>query len=474
MDYDFSYEKSKTFKNIDRLEGVSKVDRTVLYGDDLRNTHIPCETMNSGVRVGFQDKNGDMFGLNEELLSKHLLLLGGIGSGKSNVLNFMIESLQKRLTNKDVMLVFDSKGDYKEKFYRKNDYSHIIIGNQKEYRDISLSWNIFDEFKNEEGDFDKDSEELVKEIVSELFEGRESSVQPFFTQAAIDLTSKIFIHLIRKAKKSHTEHLLHTDLFVKYVQEASINTYYNMLIDKDNPDFIGAISYIGNPNQPLTPQTLGIFSTIQSMVNDLFVGIFKNRGANGSFAMRQLIQKKQGKTIFIEYDIKKGQILMPIYRLLIDLSLKESLGGRNKDRGNVYFVLDEFRLLPNLKHIEDALNYGRSLGVKVIAGLQSIKQLSVAYGEDIADVISSGFMNIFCFQTFDSKSRKFICERFGETFETITYRPTTEAISFQRNAHVIEEWQISELGVGEAFIQLVGYKPFKFKFNKYEELHRVL
>lgn len=49
--------------------------------------------------------------------------------------------------------------------------------------------------------------------------------------------------------------------------------------------------------------------------------------------------------------------------------------------GNVYLMCDEFKLLPNLQHIEDGVNFGRSLGVKIIAGIQSIEQLYEIYGE---------------------------------------------------------------------------------------------
>ena len=92
------------------------------------------------------------------------------------------------------------------------------------------------------------------------------------------------------------------------------------------------------------------------------------------------MRKKGGKILFIEYDLTSGSVLTPIYRLLIDLALKEAL-GRSRGHGNVYIICDEFKLLPYLQHIEDAVNFGRSLGVKVVAGLQSISQLYELYGE---------------------------------------------------------------------------------------------
>lgn len=73
---------------------------------------------------------------------------------------------------------------------------------------------------------------------------------------------------------------------------------------------------------------------------------------------------------------------------------KESL-GRSVSQGNVYLVFDEFKLLPSLQHIEDGVNFGRGLGVKVIAGIQSIHQLLEAYGESGGKNILAGFSTMF-------------------------------------------------------------------------------
>lgn len=73
--------------------------------------------------------------------------------------------------------------------------------------------------------------------------------------------------------------------------------------------------------------------------------------------------------------------MAPIYSLLIDLALKEVL-GRGNQNGNVYMIFDEFKLLPYLQHIDDGVNFGRSLGLKIMAGIQSVNQMTEAYGEE--------------------------------------------------------------------------------------------
>ena len=98
-----------------------------------------------------------------------------------------------------------------------------------------------------------------------------------------------------------------------------------------------------------------------------------SQGIGGRSALDYLIKVKG--IPFIEYDLSIGDVLSPIYTLLFDLALKEAL-GRTASQGNVYLIVDELKLLPNLRHLEDGINFGRSLGVKILAGLQSIDQLT--------------------------------------------------------------------------------------------------
>ena len=291
MEYDFSIHNETNITRASRIP-VAKdngTEREVLYGTDLRKTVAPQETIRSDFQyqVAFKEKNGSAFGMNNDILSKHLLLLGGIGCGKTNVINFIIESLQCRMTNDDVMLIFDTKGDFKKKFYRQEMSTHWLIGNDSQYHNISRSWNIFDELKDENGKFTKNSELVAKEIAKQLFKGRESETQPFFSHAAADLVSKVLIHLMRRATRTHLEERLNTEDFVRFLKSANRKTYYDMTTDPNNPDFISAQLYFGAPDEKMTAQALGIFGYINSMVNDLFVGVFAERRWAGSFSMRR-------------------------------------------------------------------------------------------------------------------------------------------------------------------------------------------
>ena len=49
-----------------------------------------------------------MIPVGPQMLSRHLLLLGGIGTGKSNAFNFLISNILYMKTQKDVVIIFDT------------------------------------------------------------------------------------------------------------------------------------------------------------------------------------------------------------------------------------------------------------------------------------------------------------------------------------------------------------------------------
>ena len=441
--------------------------RRVLYGVDIRHQHAPNENLAEGL-IKFTGKEG-FFELDKTILSKHLLLLGGVGTGKTNVFYQIVRQSIISLEDNDIILIFDTKGDYYKRFYNSSDEHHILIGNNNEYRRNSYLWNIFDELKDRNGSFTKESEILAKDISKGLFSEMESETQPFFAIAASDLFSKTMIYLMRKYNSGQSRNEPTTDQLVSFVKNATAKTYREMLSDELCPDFLSALSYIGE-SENTTPQALGVLGYINAMVNDLFVGVFAGKDSfnRKSFSMRNLVRKRGRAVIFIEYDLEIGQVLSPIYRTLFDLALKEALANRkSEETGNIYLIIDEFKLLPKLQHIDDALNFGRSFGVKVCAGLQSIHQLYDVYGEDHGKVLAAGFMNSICFMTWDLDSRKFISDRFGETYET----QTIEGNEVQREGHVVSDWDILSLNVGEAYVNLTTdpiTPPFRFFFNNYD------
>lgn len=391
--------------------------------------------------------------LTEDLLSKHLLFLGGIGTGKTNAFCQVVSQLTDTLSDDDVMILFDTKGDFYREFYRPGD---VVISNDNTAAGRSGLdyWNIFNEL-----DSGSHLMESVIEISKALFaDACERTNQIFFPNAAKDLFMACLLHFVR-----HYPLVQQTNVnLVNYINSSTSKTLREMVESYD--DLRALSSYIANDD---SPQTQGVLSELQQVVREVFIGNFAQCG---TLSLRNLVKKKGGIRVFIEYDLGIGRMLSPVYSLMFDMAIKEAL-SRSRTNGNVYFITDEFKLLPHLSHIDDAVNFGRSLGVKFMVGVQNVEQIYDNYGEERARSILSGFSTTVSFRVNDAASREYIQGLFGKNQKLESYRPTVQTrgiVETQREANVVEDWDVARLKTGESIIGLPGQEPFVFQFDEYK------
>lgn len=425
----------------------------VFDGEELFPRPVPYETQ--GARCAFLGK--DMEGkdayvpLDSDLLSRHMLFLGGIGTGKTNAFFQVMRQLRGSMSSEDVMVVFDTKGDFYKEFYEPGD---IVISNDETAVGSSGPdyWNIFNEIE-----LNEHMEENIIEISKTLFHDRlEHTNQPFFPNAAKDLFSAVLTHICRNAEPRQRNN----QALREFLDRTPTSEIREML--KQHEDLRAMVSYISDDR---SPQTQGVMSELQQMSREIFLGNFKKQG---TLSMRELIRKKGGRFIFIEYDLGIGNMLTPIYSLLFDMAIKEAL-CRKKSEGNVYFVADEFRLIPNLQHVDDAVNFGRSLGVKFMIGIQNVDQVFEVYGESRARSILSGFLTAVSFRVNDAPSKEFIKGLYGMNRKKEVYMASVQGrgiVEQVRDANVVEDWDIARLKLGQAIIGLPGHPPFLFQFNR--------
>ena len=228
-------------------------------------------------------------------------------------------------------------------------------------------------------------------------------------------------------------------------------------------DYRNCASYIAGKNN----QTQGVNSYIGTVLRELFVGPFAKHDPKKEFSMREVVNSPGMKVVFVEYDLRRGAILEPMYGLLMDSGLSNSLGGRETIRNNVYFIWDEMLLLPELKHLSNGLNFGRSQGCKILCGLQNVSGLVDSYGETGAKRVLASFQSIISFRNSDYDTRCFLMDRLGTNYSNTSYSAQQENINIQREGHTVEDWDILGLKFGEAIVNLKNESPFFFTMPKY-------
>lgn len=435
------------------------VGKTVLQGSTVEKNGLPPRASNPAVTLkGTFRGSRAAFDLTEDVLSKHMMLIGGTGCGKSTLFYHLIHQIRAKMTEQDVMIIFDTKGDYYNRFAKPGD---VVIGNSPQYYKDSARWNVFKEILADGWD-DKQVQMNTMEICKALFSDRQNAQNPFFPNAGRDLLTAIMMHIIRTSQGDKTlmNQFLFNNALCNYLANS---TREDILADLDEePDMRAVQSYISDDGG----QSQGVLSEMYSVIRDLFLGVFAE---HGTFSIRNFVRKKGGRALFIEYDLAIGSVLTPIYKLMFDLALKEAL-GRTKSAGNVYLICDEFKLLPNLQHIDDGVNFGRSLGVKVIAGLQSIEQLTEIYGASRGKNLAAGFSTTIAFRANDVVTRNFVSELHGKNIVLEQYRTLDNRyVEEKRSGCVVEDWDMNTLKVGEAIVGLPFAPPFRFYFDMYTE-----
>jgi len=427
---------------------------SVFEGNELRK--IPPSFPDQSTKVVVRGKSTEgkaiSIPITEDLQSKHMLFIGGIGMGKTNGIFQVISQIREQMTNKDVMMVFDTKGDFYSTFYRGGD---IVISNDEKATGPNGPdyWNIF-------GEIDPSCvEEDSIEIARSLFQKRiQQSNQPFFPNAARDIFTALLMHSDRTGDFRSNAKLR------QFLDKSSSFDIRSLLQTHD--DLKAICSYISDDG---SSQTQGVISEFQQLMREIFVGNFRKEG---TLSVRKAIRNKGGRMIFVEYDLGIGGMLTPIYSLLMDMAIKEAL-CRKKSEGNVWFIIDEFRLLPNLEHIDDGVNFGRSLGAKFIIGVQNIDQVFDSYGESQARNILSGFLTTFAFHVNDATTRNFIQQMFGKNRKKEVYMASVQSrgiVEQLRDANVVEDWDITNLSAGEAIVGIPGFEPFNIKFDQFNKV----
>ena len=204
----------------------------VIFGTSALNNKVPFVSEPVVSYPGRSMRGEASFGINHDILSKHVMLIGGSGCGKTNAFLYTIESVRKRMREEDVAIIFDTKGEFYDMFFRGGDY---VLGNSARFRPLSHTWNIFGEILAD--GWSDDAVSLnARELSAALFHDRGSSSQPFFCSAARDIFRAVLIHFVRQAKISPDtwKARLNNEDFMKAFQ--SFTTEHYLAMFKYYPD----------------------------------------------------------------------------------------------------------------------------------------------------------------------------------------------------------------------------------------------
>ena len=104
-------------------------------------------------------------------------------------------------------------------------------------------------------------------------------------------------------------------------------------------------------------------------------------------------------------------------------------------------------------------------------GIQNIDQVYENYGENRARSLLSGFLTSICFRVNDPQSKEYIKQLHGQNRKKEIYMASVQGrgiVENIRDANVVEDWDITNLDIGQAIIGLPGKPPFLFRFKYFK------
>ncbi len=108
-------------------------------GGGAPGTEHSTITILEGMQLRREPPAPDRFSF-DKLIETNILLLGGIGSGKTNAMKHLVRQFRDKNGPDDVFVFFDAKGDFLKHFYRPGD---ATISSAPTVDPGGAVWNVF-------------------------------------------------------------------------------------------------------------------------------------------------------------------------------------------------------------------------------------------------------------------------------------------------------------------------------------------
>lgn len=331
----------------------------------------------------------------------HQIVVGTTGSGKTQLIKRFLNPL---LDRKDKIFLYDSKGDYVDEYL--DPTQSILIS--PFYRE-GVAWDAANDIATE-----PQAVQFCNSLIPIPLEKKDSE----WPEAARQLVIGGLLKVMAEKPGEWTFEDLFALVSSKEKLVAACRSY--------RPEALNVVGAdIGDK------QTAGIFMSIATATSNLkyLAAAWKNSTKKVSIRRWVSTQEEKKRMLIVKghesYRFLDKMLVAHISDLLIetvlslpDINSSKTVKTRRKGpNGNInrsiWIVNDEFGDMPKIPRLKTALEKGRSKGLKVLLGMQSIYQIKASYGKEyevILDNIGTWFIGL----TVGRDTARYFAESFGE------------------------------------------------------------
>lgn len=382
--------------------------------------------------------------------TKHCLINGSVGSGKTVCLSEIMAQVRK---SGKKAIVYDKMGTHTARFYRPG--KDIILN---PFDERSPLWLLANEIR-----MDADYKSIASSLIPE--EGK-SAQDPFWNIAAREL-------LAASAKYLHKEGKTDNVTLLDYVLGADLDRIKELLKDT----VVGAL--VSEHSEKTTTSIKSILTAYISSLEYL--------PTEGEiFSIRDWVADENNDSwLFITSRADMHQAVKPLISTWLDIATNAVLSLPRSRERRIYEFLDELPTLQMLPSLPISMAEGRQFGLCVFITIQSLSQIYKHYGEHAANEVMDLCNTLVALRAPDRKTANMISDMLNEAEveefnESLSYGVTDnrDGVSINRNRHmqkVALPSEIQNLDDLEAYLRIPGNFPIakiKFDYVDYEELNK--
>lgn len=332
--------------------------------------------------------------------SRHFLVLGGSGSGKTQVIwQLLGEAIQRR----DRVIVFDPKGDFYSKLPGEEPCL-LAPWDERSWRwDLAADCPAF-----------ADARALAARLIPA------NDKDPMWANASREVLVAVIASLQAAKGNGWTFRDLREALNspLKVLQEHAA---------KHNPEALRSLEDASKTTQSILINLSAFLSPIADM--DRAWG----DSVAPTFSMRRWVRgtKALPKVVVIQgsqrFEQATAFLAAGIFNVLAGLVASPELPDSTTRR--IWLFLDEFPQLGRLEDVGALVRLGRSKGIRVVLGVQDIAELRQIYGSDRAEAWTSSLATSIYTRLEGGSTAQWVSKRIGEQEREEHSRSSTEGTS---------------------------------------------
>jgi len=317
--------------------------------------------------------------------TRHILVTGSTGSGKTNCLHEILSQIRKE---KQPAIVIDTEGCMIQRYYRPG--IDIII-NPFDAR--SHGWDLFLEIKTIAD---------IKDIANSFFPDSPADLAEYdkkWIQWGKILFIGILEYLVQKEECSMQSlyHLIHKAPLEELIQILQDTSAANILSKNEANTAVHNIR-------------------INTMIGTEWLEHMENSGPK--FAFRDWFNKldltNTDQWIFLASYGKRTKTLTPMLSTLSDIALNSLIDQGEDINRRIWFVFDELAKLKYLPTLSENITLLRKYGGCVLAATQSFNQIFSHYGRLTGSVMLGQFGTNVIFRITQTDEATILAKRIGE------------------------------------------------------------